>query len=513
MIASTEILIGQSYHLRFDPKLWSEQKPYAPLGSLYAAACLLRDGYDVAFHDSMLATSTDEWEEALARYRPRIAVLFEDNFNYLTKMCLARMREAAFRMIASARVRGCRVVVCSSDATDYPDRYLEAGAHYVIRGEGEATLVELTGTLTGRTQTPAENIAGLALPGGDSPRFTPTRAVLRDLDALPSPAWHLVDVARYREIWKRRHGHFAMNLVTSRGCPFHCNWCAKPIWGQRYNVHSPGRVAREAAFLKQTYGAEYLWLMDDMVGIKPGWMRRYADALREADAVLPFKSLNRVDLLLRDGEIEALRDAGCDIVWSGAESGSQRVLDAMEKGIEVGQIRAATGRLHAAGIRVGFFLQFGYPGETLEDIAETFQLLRDCRPDEIGASVSYPLPGTRFYEAVRADLGRKQHWDDSDDLAMMYSGPFSTDFYRRLHRVLHKEFRLQKARRRLRGFIGQPFRTRPNLAREVAVMLYHGATLPLERRRLHRLAGVPDGTIGRPTRLLSRTDAATPSPQ
>jgi anaerobic magnesium-protoporphyrin IX monomethyl ester cyclase len=483
-----DVLLGHAYYLRFDPKLWAAMQPYPPLGTLYAAACLREEAYRVALFDAMLARSEADWEEALARHRPRIAVLYEDNFNYLSKMCLLRMREAAFTMIDAARAHGCTVVVCGADATDHAERYLRHGAHFVLLGEGEATLVALMARLTGRTDTALEAIEGLAfLDPADPARLvrTPPRRVLHDLDALPMPAWDLVDVERYRAAW-RRHGSFSLNLVTSRGCPFHCNWCAKPIWGQRYHARSPAHVAAEVRFLRERFAPDHLWFMDDVFGLKPGWSTAFADAVGEAR--LPFKCLHRVDLLLRDGEVDALARAGCRIVWTGVESGSQKILDAMEKGITVAQVREAARRLHAAGIQVGFFLQFGYPGETRDDIAATLQLVRACRPDQIGASVSYPLPGTRFYEAVRARLGEKHNWVDSDDLDPMYAAPFPAAFYRALHRVLHKEFRTRKAWDSVRSALRRPAGLGLRPLREAGVMAYHAATLPLARLRMEQLA-------------------------
>ncbi|HVA85306.1 MAG TPA: radical SAM protein, partial [Candidatus Saccharimonadales bacterium] len=419
--------------------------PYPPLGTLYAASDLRRRGYEVALFDAMLEDSEEHWREALARERPEFTVLFEDNFNYLSKMCLLRMRTAAFRMIEMARQSGCRTIVCGSDATDNAERYLDRGTDYVIVGEGEVTLAELLDRLTGRADGEPAAVDGVATRGADGTvNIHGRRENLRDLDALPFPAWDLVDVEQYRRAWAR-HGRFSMNMSTTRGCPFHCNWCAKPIWGQRYAVRSPENVAAELEWLHATYQPDHVSFVDDIFGLKPGWTRSLADLLQARGATVPFKCLSRADLLLRAGEVDALRDAGCETVWMGAESGSQQILDAMEKGTRVEQIVEASRRLRAAGVRFGLFLQFGYPGEGLADIAATRRLVRDCQPDDIGISVSYPLPGTKFHERVRADLGDKRNWVDSDDLAMLYHGPFSTRFYRQLHGVVHKEFRLRRA--------------------------------------------------------------------
>jgi len=226
------ILFGQSYFLRFDPKLFAAMQPYPPLGTLYAASYMRSRGYDVDLFDAMLAESESEWDQALERSQPRIAVLYEDNFNYLSKMCLLRMRQAAFSMIGMARQRGCTVIVAGSDATDHAQAYFSAGADYVLIGEGEQTLGELVDHLL-RDGPPLDAILGLAFQRGDEVVINARRPDLKDLDAMPFPAWDLVDLERYRAIWYERQGYYSMNLATSRGCPYHCNWCPKPICGQR----------------------------------------------------------------------------------------------------------------------------------------------------------------------------------------------------------------------------------------------------------------------------------------
>lgn len=504
----SDVLFGQSYYLRFDPKLWEAMRPYPPLGTLYAASSVRNRGYQVALFDAMLAESEEEWAGALDRARPRFAVIYEDNFNYLSKMCLLRMRHAAFRMIELARQRECVVVVAGSDATDQAALYLSRGAHFVLNGEGEVTLGALLDRLCGRTDTPMQSIAGMTFPAqdGEGVVVTPRRPDITDLDQLPPPAWDLVDVARYREVWLARHGYYSMNMATSRGCPYHCNWCAKPIWGQRYNVRSPESVVTELKWLKETYRPDHIWFVDDVLGLKPGWVQRFAGQVEQEGVRTPFKSLCRADLLLRGDTVEALRRAGAQSVWIGAESGSQSVLDAMDKGIRIEQTHEAARRLHAAGIQVGFFLQFGYPGETRADIAATLQLVRDCRPDDIGMSVSYPLPGTKFHRAVREQLGLQQNWVDSSDLAMMYRGPFSTAFYRKLHTVLHKEFRMRKAWEAL--VTGSPRRLR-----RLVSVLYHGATLPLARLQLELLAHRRHRGLSPLPRFMTAEAAARPTPQ
>ncbi len=483
----TDILFGQSYYLRFDPKLWEAGQPYPPLGTLYAAAYLRARHYDVALFDAMLAESEAEWAAALDAHRPRYAILFEDNFNYLSKMCLLRMREAAFQMIAMAKARGCCVILCGADATDHSLKYFERGADFVLLGEGEATLGELMDRLAGRTDMPLESILGLAWPDGQGGEHrNPRRPDLRDLDALPFPAWDLVDIPRYQTLWRERHGYYSMNMVTTRGCPYHCNWCAKPIWGQRYNTRSPENVVAEMQWLKTQFHPDHVWFADDILGLKPGWIERFAALLRAADAVIPFKCLTRADLVT-EAIAAALAEAGCQTVWIGAESGSQKILDAMDKGDQVGDIYLATQRLRARGIRVCFFLQFGYPGETWDDIQLTLKMVRECLPDDIGISVSYPLPGTRFFDRVKLELGEKQNWVDSNDLALLYRGPYPPEFYRILHGRVHHEFRLRRALDWHQTRRAQPASPAGRL-RALAGVPRHVAGLLQSERRLRAIA-------------------------
>jgi anaerobic magnesium-protoporphyrin IX monomethyl ester cyclase len=509
---NVDVLFGQAYFLRFDPKLWEARQPYAPLGALYAAACVRERGYSVALFDAMLAASEAEWEEALDRHRPRVAVIYEDNFNYLSKMCLLRMRQAALTMIDAARERGITTIVAGADATDHPSAYLDRGATVVVTGEGEVTLVEVLAALS--ADTPLSTVDGLCLRDASGRTIkTKPRGIIRKLDELPFPAWDLVDVERYRAIWQSHHGYFSMNLVTTRGCPYHCNWCAKPIYGQRYTARSPEHVVAEMAWLKKTFHPDHLWIADDIFGLKPGWIERFAALLRERDAAIPFKCLLRADQVTA-GVAGALKAAGCQTAWIGAESGSQRILDAMEKGTRVDQIVEAARLLRAAGVDVGFFLQFGYPGETREDIDLTLEMVRACAPDDIGVSVSYPLPGTTFYQRVQAQLGQKQNWVDSNDLAMMYHATYVPDFYRALHALVHAEFRAGRSTAIAVRGAARPWTLRLHHARAAVQAAYQTAKAALLQRRLGRLARLTAAAPPTPLiPLLSPHAAAVPTDQ
>jgi anaerobic magnesium-protoporphyrin IX monomethyl ester cyclase len=441
------ILIGHSFFQRFDRKQFERAKPYPPLATLQAAALLRQAGHELTLFDATLAESTREYARQLAAVKPQLVLFYEDNYNYLSKMCLGKMRRAACEMIASAHRAGARVIAAGSDVSDAPEPYLRAGADVVLIGEGLATLLQLLPRMESDPSARAsELIAGLsgaaALLDGkvttvEGARVLPTP----ELDEVP--LWDLVDVERYRAVWLKKHGFFSMNMAASRGCSFRCAWCAKPIWGNRYLQRSATAVAAEMTHLKRTFGPDHIWFADDIFGFRVDWIAAFANAVHTMSGTLPFTIQTRADLIGAP-MARALREAGCTEAWLGAESGSQRILDAMNKGTTVEEILTARARLKAQEIRVGFFIQIGYLHEDLADLIATRELIDRARPDDIGVSVSYPLPGTKFYDKVKAQLRDKTRWDESDDLAMMFQGTYRSEFYREIRNLLHEQVTVEK---------------------------------------------------------------------
>jgi anaerobic magnesium-protoporphyrin IX monomethyl ester cyclase len=357
------------------------------------------------------------------------------------------MRQAACQMIATAHRAGARVIASGPDVSDAPEPYLRAGADVALVGEGLTTLLDLIPRLSSNVQAvTAELIQGLSgtvALVNDSVVKTPGAKVLPT--AAPQgefAAWDLLDMDRYRAVWLRAHGYFSLNMAASRGCSFRCSWCAKPIWGNQYLQRTASSVAAEMIHLKRTFNPDHIWFADDIFGFRVDWVNELAATLAASGGAIPFTIQTRADLL-SERMAAALAAAGCREAWIGAESGSQRVLDAMNKGTTVTEIVTARQRLRAVGIRVGFFIQLGYLDEQLADILATRALLELARPDDVGVSVSYPLPGTKFYELVKAQLGGKTHWQDSDDLAMMFRGTYTSEFYRAVRNLIHEQVSLQ----------------------------------------------------------------------
>ena len=413
-------------------------QPYTPIGTLYAATALREKGISVAVFDSMLEEPSAKFAAMLEKYRPKIVAVYEDDFNFLSKMCLTRMREVAWEMAKAARAMGAVTIAHGSDSTDNSVLFLENGFDYVLCGEAEETLTQLCTSILRAEETP--EIDGMV-------KLDEHGNPIRSLQRLSkNPAWtelslpsrDLIDLEPYRAAWMKAHGYFSTNMVSSRGCPYHCNWCAKPISGNKFHLRPAAAVAEEMNLLKVRAGVQHIWFGDDVFALNQHWTQQFSEEVTKRDAAVPFKIQSRADLM-NEQTVQYLMAAGCAEVWMGVESGSQAVLKAMDKGLSLPSVIAARRRLKEAGIRACYFLQLGYPGETWAELQETISFVRETSPDDIGISFSYPLPGTVFYERVRMQLGEKRNWTDSDDLCIMFKAAYNTDFYRAVRDALHAE--------------------------------------------------------------------------
>ena len=432
-----QVLLTHSYHLPFDSKQVRKMQPYAPLGMLYAATALRECNISVAAFDSMLNDPASGFQNALDEHAPQIVVVYEDDFNFLSKMCLTRMRDVAWRIAEEARAAGALTIVHGSDSTDNPELFLGNGFEYVLCGEAEDALVRLCRAFLRGEPVPEcpglvrRDISGKVIRSKERLARNPAWC------SLPFPARDLIDLEPYRRQWKNAHGHFSTNMVSSRGCPFHCNWCAKPISGNKFHLRSPSSVAEEMKALKSA-GVDHIWFGDDVFALDRHWVQQFADEVTKRDASLPFKIQSRADLM-NEATVAHLKQAGCAEVWMGVESGSQEILNAMDKGLKLSSVESARRWLKHAGIRACYFLQLGYPGETLTELQQTIGFVRHTEPDDVGISFSYPLPGTVFHERVQAQLGSKRNWVDSDDLCIMFKAAYTTEFYRAVRDALHSE--------------------------------------------------------------------------
>jgi anaerobic magnesium-protoporphyrin IX monomethyl ester cyclase len=443
-----DLLLVNPLFLKDDPVESKLMTPYFPLGLLYVASAAREAGYDVAIFDAMFATSDRDFSAALAQHRPAVV-----GFGVL-----ATVRRAAFPLAALAKEHGALVVMGGADPTARPATYLthRVDDRHVVDvvtvGESEETMLDLLAALSDGWNPPRlASIAGIAYRNEDgTPTETPRRALIEDVDAIPFPARDLVDYEPYREAWRRHHGVFSLSIIATRGCPFSCAWCQKAVFGRSFRPRSPESVAAEMAHIKQTYAPDFLRIVDDAMGIDKAWVRTWHDDVLEKDAIIPFECLSRVDLV--DEEVvRLLREAGCQRIAFGAESGAQKVLDAMTKGITVEQIRRAARICREGGIETYFYMMVGYPGETWEDIQASVALLRETRPDAFSTTIAYPLPGTPFFEQVKHYLPdaapEMPDWDYTAENRLLFEhGAYNTAFYRRVIRWFHHEWEYARLR-------------------------------------------------------------------
>lgn len=463
-----KVLFTHSYFMKFDKKQWKRSQPYPPLMTITAASLIRNAGFLVDLFDPMFSKSADEIIQKIEKFNPDYLVIFDDGFNYLTKMCLTNMREKAFELIQIGKEKNCKVIICSSDSTDHFEDYLYKGADYVLLGEGERTLLDLL-----NSGKEASTLKGIAYGAGAKIVNNGRSEVMRNLDELPIPAWDLVDINVYKKRWFRKHGYFSLNMATTRGCPYKCNWCAKPIYGNRYNSRSPENVAQELKYLSDNFQPDHIWFCDDIFGLKPGWVQQFNEELQKENLNIRYMIQSRADLLTKSDVVEALKASGCEEVWMGVESGSQKILDAMDKGITLDQVKRSTSLLKSAGIKVSFFLQFGYLGETKKDVDATLRLLSELMPDDIGVSISYPLPGTKFYEKVKQELASKANWSDSDDLALMFRNTLNKKYYKTLHRYVHKSYRKEQGLETLLAIFHNPVKLNYSNFRKAFLVPYY----------------------------------------
>lgn len=396
-----DILLAHGYFMQEDEAELKVNKPYPPLGLLYLTAYLRERGHSVEVFDATFS-SFAQFEQRLTRRVPVVGFYV----NMLT-------RRNVLRMIASARNAGAMVIVGGPEPVNYPDEYLAAGARFIVKGEGERTLTAL---LEARASGSGdfEGIEGLIFMGPEGLTETAARERVPELDQLPFPARDAIDLTAYMRHWKTHHGASSVSLITARGCPYTCRWCSHSVYGFSYRTRSPENVADEVAFIRDTYAPEQLWYADDVFSINPKWLRRYADALAARNLHLPFETITREDRL-NEETIALLAEMGCYRLWVGAESGSQKILDAMDRRTDAERMRDVIAMLQQHGIRVGTFIMFGYAGETWADLDATHAHLAASRPDDLLTTVTYPIKGTPYYDEVASDIITTSAWNESSD--------------------------------------------------------------------------------------------------
>ena len=431
-----DILLTHGYFLGEDEKEQQIMKPYAPLGLLYISAYLRRAGLAVDIYDSTWGSKPELYQRLGAAAGGVLGIYT----NLIT-------RANVLAIVGEAKRHGWTVVLGGPESANYPEQYLTHGADVVVIGEGEETLAELLPALAAKGPHRLHGIAGTTFRDESGQTIAnPARPQIADLDTLPWPDRDRIDMPRYVEAWRTHHGSGSVNLITARGCPYKCNWCSHAVFGYTYRRRDFIDCADELQHINEVYRPDQVWYSDDVFTINHRWLYGYAAELKRRDLKLPFETISRADRMMKEEVLETLAEMGCYRIWIGAESGSQRVLDAMQRGVKVEQVEWATKAAQRHGIQVGMFLMWGYDGEELEDIEATVEQLKKWNPDIFLTTVAYPIKNTPYFNKVADRAVLAKDWSTATDRDFTIEGRHSRGYYQYADTWLRSEvaaFRLE----------------------------------------------------------------------
>jgi radical SAM superfamily enzyme YgiQ (UPF0313 family) len=424
-----DILLTHGYFLAEDEKERQIMKPYPPLGLLYLSAYLKRAGFSVEVFDSTFG----EVDALVRRFADGPGGVVGIYTNLMT-------RRNVLRVVGAAKAHRWTVVLGGPESANYLLEYLDAGADVIVTGEGEVTLSELLSTLPGHGAHRLHGVAGIAF-------RDETGAIVRnaertrvpDIDTLPFPDREAIDHSLYLNAWKTHHGASSVNLITARGCAYRCNWCSHAVYGHSHRRRSPANVADEMQWIIDRYDPDQVWYADDVFTISHPWLASYTAELERRGIHKPFETITRADRLQNEGAVKLLCDLGCYRIWIGSESGSQKILDSMQRGVSVEQVRRSCRLAQAHGIQVGMFLMWGYEGEDLDDIAATVEHVKASNPDIFFTTVSYPIKGTGYFDKVRERVTLPLEWAAASDRDYVVAGRHGKEYYKLADQWLRSE--------------------------------------------------------------------------
>lgn len=430
-----DILLTHGYFLSEDRQERKIMKPYPPLGLLYLSAYLKAQGFEVSLFDSTFHEKSDFYRYVESE-KPAVVGLYS---NLMTKLNI-------LQLIRYLKSHGITVILGGPEATFNAEDYINNGADIVVIGEGELTLAETLGCLMKDSGTGLGTVQGISFRAEDGSIIrTPPRPYVQNLDTLPLPDRDAIDLGRYIETWRTYHGTGSTSLITARGCPFHCNWCSTAVYGHSHRRRSVSNVVDEVELLLARYRPDMLWYADDVFTISHKWLFEFASEMKRRNLQTPFECISRADRVNED-VLRTLKELGCFRLWLGSESGSQRILDSMERGVTVEQIRIATKTARKYGIQTGLFVMLGYVEENIDDIEATIEHLKQTNPDAFLTTVAYPIKGTGFYKKVSLQLEQPGPWEKTPERQFSYHGRYCKTFYWFANRRIVNEIRLHQLR-------------------------------------------------------------------
>jgi len=433
-----KILLTHAYYIHCDKSEMKIMKPYPPLGILFISSYLKSYGYDVTLYDSTFKSFEDQ-KKFISEMKPDVIGIY---CNLMTKLNVIPL----MKFIKSDEVLNrIRIVLGGPEPPHHADKFLEVGADFVVEGEGEETMKEIC-ELISLGNSDFEKVNGIIYKGSNGYVIkTPPREKIRNIDVLPMPDRDGIDLRMYLETWKNKHGYNSVSINTMRGCPYTCKWCSHNVYGSTYKRRSPQKVAEELKLIMDKYNPDYFWFTDDVFTISHKWLFELEDVLKMMNLKIRFECISRSDRLNAQ-VFESLKNLGCIRIWIGAESGSQKVLDLMDRRVNAVQVREMIIMAKEYGIETGTFIMLGYPGEEKSDIEETIKHLKDSNPDMFLTTVAYPIKGTTLYNEIESGLMFNGNWEEMTDRDIKIPNRYSERFFRFANRYLVNEVILHKQR-------------------------------------------------------------------
>lgn len=455
--ARVDVLLTHGFYVLEDPKEREVMKPYPPLGILYIHAYLTRAGLKAEIHDVTFQTKEDTRTRLKAGPPTVLGV-------YTTHM----VRPHVTWIIREAKALGWTVVVGGPDGDNCAQEYLAHGADVVGVGEGEQLMLELLAALDQHGKHRLHAVAGIHFRDEDGRIIsTPARGKL-DIDTLPWPSRDAVDIGRYLSTWKERHGENSLNIITARGCPYTCKWCSHGVFGNSYRHRDVVNVVDEVEHLLGTYRPDQLWFADDVFTMNHPWLRKLDTEFKRRGTRVRFETISRADRMMDEELIQLLADLGCTRLWIGSESGSDRVLKAMDRRVTSEQVQWVVERAKRAGIEIGMFLMWGYDGESIEDIEHTIEHVKQSDPNIFFTTVAYPIRKTPYAREIAHKVRYAEDWANTSDKDCVIQGRRVPAFYKSVDRWLRNEVEAHRAADSGRA---QALREEAGAAREEALSL------------------------------------------
>lgn len=412
-----KVLLTHGYFIEEDEKEQEIMRPYPPLGILYISAFLKQHGIETSIFDSTFSHKAALWDE-LKTYQPEVLAIYTNLMTKLNVLEIIKEVKVSYPHI--------KIILGGPDVTYNLENYLKGGADFIVIGEGENTTQELVTCLSEGNDP--HTINGLAFIEKDQLVKTAPRVKLRQVDELPIPDRDGIEIEKYLNAWQTHHGMSALNVSTQRGCPYTCKWCSTAVYGQSYRRRSPANVIAELKEIKSTYNPDSIWFVDDVFTVSHKWLEEMADEMDKHDLHIPFECISRADRMNAE-VIQILKRMGCFRIWIGAESGSQRIIDAMDRRVSVHQVREMIRETRKVGIEAGTFIMIGYPGETEADIKETIKHLKESNPDHFTITKAYPIKGTDLYEEVEDLTTTDLDWFESTDRDIDFQRTYNAAYY------------------------------------------------------------------------------------